>query len=290
MQAISTTNKYIVKKANAVPANANGICKPERIDWSLANVGSISEVNWPQFTLDGKTITQRVSPKGSFYLIYNKGNIFCLLTTSGEEEKNPRAEATAFQDPVHLDSCMEFFLAAEMRDRLYLNIETNARGTKHVGCGRGRKEGLSPDTNVRHRLSAEETCGLYMQPAKPAQLSQPGQEAQLNQLANLGQSAQVSQLAQPSQLDFNWGVYIQIPLAFLAQFWPSMLGVPETSTSSFESSKAKLQAFYAGQILKANFYKCGDRCRSPHFLSWCAIQSPQPDFHRPEDFGYLVLE
>ena len=41
--------------------------------------------------------------------------------------------------------------------------------------------------------------------------------------------------------------------------------------------------------LKANFYKCGDETAHPHFLSWNPIDTPQPDFHRPEFFGELVL-
>ena len=41
--------------------------------------------------------------------------------------------------------------------------------------------------------------------------------------------------------------------------------------------------------LKANFYKCGDETAHPHFLSWSPIDTPQPDFHRPEFFGELVL-
>ena len=41
--------------------------------------------------------------------------------------------------------------------------------------------------------------------------------------------------------------------------------------------------------LRANFYKCGDKTAHPHFLSWNPIDTPQPDFHRPDFFGELVL-
>lgn len=44
------------------------------------------------------------------------------------------------------------------------------------------------------------------------------------------------------------------------------------------------------EILRANFYKCGDLTAHPHFLSWNPIVSPSPDFHRPDSFGRLVLE
>ena len=42
--------------------------------------------------------------------------------------------------------------------------------------------------------------------------------------------------------------------------------------------------------LKANFYKCADGSRWPHYVSWAPIGTPKPDFHRPEFFGTLILE
>lgn len=41
--------------------------------------------------------------------------------------------------------------------------------------------------------------------------------------------------------------------------------------------------------LWGNFYKCADKTSSPHFLSWSPIDTPQPDFHRPEFFGEITL-
>lgn len=46
----------------------------------------------------------------------------------------------------------------------------------------------------------------------------------------------------------------------------------------------------APERLEANFYKCGDRTPIPHYVSWSPITTPQPDFHRPEAFGEMVLE
>lgn len=42
--------------------------------------------------------------------------------------------------------------------------------------------------------------------------------------------------------------------------------------------------------VKANFYKCGDKTSTPHFLSWAPIAVPCPDFHRPDFFGEIVFE
>ena len=41
--------------------------------------------------------------------------------------------------------------------------------------------------------------------------------------------------------------------------------------------------------VRGNFYKCGDLTAHPHFLSWNPIDTPKPDFHRPEFFGELIL-
>ncbi len=43
------------------------------------------------------------------------------------------------------------------------------------------------------------------------------------------------------------------------------------------------------QLLRANFYKCGDKTKLPHFVSWQPVLVPDPDFHRPEYFGVIVL-
>lgn len=44
------------------------------------------------------------------------------------------------------------------------------------------------------------------------------------------------------------------------------------------------------QKLMANFYKCADKTKLPHFLSWQPIPLPAPDFHCPQFFGEIVLE
>ena len=45
----------------------------------------------------------------------------------------------------------------------------------------------------------------------------------------------------------------------------------------------------APQSLRCNFYKCGDGCRKPHFLSWSPIPTAEPNFHCPEFFGVVDL-
>jgi hypothetical protein len=42
-----------------------------------------------------------------------------------------------------------------------------------------------------------------------------------------------------------------------------------------------------GTNLRANFYKCGDKLRFPHYISWNEIDLPNPDFHQSRFFGSL---
>ena len=45
-----------------------------------------------------------------------------------------------------------------------------------------------------------------------------------------------------------------------------------------------------GMTAHANFYKCGDKLATPHFLSWNPINLPEPCFHCPEFFGSICFE
>ena len=42
--------------------------------------------------------------------------------------------------------------------------------------------------------------------------------------------------------------------------------------------------------LRANFYKCADKTKRPHFVSWRPIDLPNPDFHCPQFFGEITLD
>ena len=42
-------------------------------------------------------------------------------------------------------------------------------------------------------------------------------------------------------------------------------------------------------VLRANFYKCADKTKKPHFLSWRPIDLPKPNFHCPEFFGEVKI-
>jgi hypothetical protein len=41
--------------------------------------------------------------------------------------------------------------------------------------------------------------------------------------------------------------------------------------------------------IEGNFYKCADDTEFPHYVSWNPVNTPAPDFHRPEFFGEIYL-
>lgn len=45
----------------------------------------------------------------------------------------------------------------------------------------------------------------------------------------------------------------------------------------------------AGCRSAANFYKCGDETEFPHYGAWSPVETPAPDFHRPDFFGEIVF-
>lgn len=45
----------------------------------------------------------------------------------------------------------------------------------------------------------------------------------------------------------------------------------------------------APSVLWFNIYKCGDGLKKPHFISLFPIDTPEPDFHRPESFSCASL-
>jgi hypothetical protein len=68
-----------------------------------------------------------------------------------------------------------------------------------------------------------------------------------------------------------WAVTYRIPVSFLRALFPGYELTP-------------------GKVIRANCYKCGDLTEKEHYLSWNPVTSKTPDFHRPCDFGAMLLE
>jgi hypothetical protein len=56
------------------------------------------------------------------------------------------------------------------------------------------------------------------------------------------------------------------------------------------SNYARVDVPKRGRSWRANLYKCADSSSHPHWLSWSPVDTPKPDFHRPEFFGKLIFE
>ena len=76
--------------------------------------------------------------------------------------------------------------------------------------------------------------------------------------------------AQTARTPDGWELTYRLPLTFLRVLYPALSLTP-------------------GTVLRANCYKCGDLTPEPHYLSWNPVTSAKPDFHRPCDFGRMVL-
>lgn len=106
-------------------------------------------------------------------------------------------------------------------------------------------------TNASHRVTREHPIRLT-----------DGQIAQIRRYASCG-----TRPFEEMEGLFAWELMIAIPF--------SLIG---------------LDAAHLPSGLRGNFYKCGTKTASPHFLSWAPIATEKPDYHRPEFFGDLIFE
>jgi hypothetical protein len=155
-----------------------------------------------------------------------------ILLSSHVVEDDIRTVFHHDNDPVHRDSCVEFFIAPG--DGSYFNFEFNARGVTYAARGVGR----------------EDSAPLPIEAVK-----------KIRRYSSLD----VEHAAQGGNSGF-WTLGIAVPLSLF-------VGTPleNPGTRSFG----------------ANFYKCGDDTRQPHFVTWNPVGTEEPDFHRPEYFGFL---
>lgn len=72
--------------------------------------------------------------------------------------------------------------------------------------------------------------------------------------------------AAPFQTERGWGIEFRIPAHFIRLYMPE---------------------FSMEGICGGNFYKCGDKTPTLHYLSWAPLSCDTPDYHRRQDFGTL---
>lgn len=74
---------------------------------------------------------------------------------------------------------------------------------------------------------------------------------------------------QPFNTENGWGIEFEIPVRFIQLYMPE---------------------FEIGKDAEGNFYKCGDKTKTPHYLAWSPLSCNKPDFHRRQDFGTFVFD
>ncbi len=66
--------------------------------------------------------------------------------------------------------------------------------------------------------------------------------------------------------------------------WEILVFIPETSLKKIFG----LSEINENTVMSGNFYKCDENAGAP-FGSWSPVNSPAPDFHRPECFGKILI-
>ena len=66
--------------------------------------------------------------------------------------------------------------------------------------------------------------------------------------------------------------------------WSVLLTIPAALPEALFGA-----ALRSGLRLRGNFYACGDETPAPYYAAWNPVETPAPDFHRPEFFGELLL-
>lgn len=120
---------------------------------------------------------------------------------------------------------------------------------------------LRPSDDLRYfNFEFNPNCALYL-----------GFGANMPELTRLVVQDEAA-LFQPraTALPDGWQIDYRVPFRFIQRFFPNF--APKT-----------------GLRMYGNFYKCGDLTKKPHYLAWNPIRCDTPQFHRPLDFGQLIL-
>ena len=87
----------------------------------------------------------------------------------------------------------------------------------------------------------------------------------------LVQDEQAQFAPRPARTADGWELTFRVPVSFVRRFVPDFALTP-------------------GTALRANCFKCGELTPQPHYYSWNPVTSETPDFHRPCDFGQMLLQ
>lgn len=125
-EEINGMKSYLVKTCDS----------KEDINWSEIPAAKIDEYRW----------VEGYEPEAYAQLVYVRGEGFiCKMTCI---ESSPKATYKEQNDPVCLDSCLEFFAIFDGGDK-YVNIEANSIGTQYLAIGKNRESRMD---NIHRRM------------------------------------------------------------------------------------------------------------------------------------------
>ena len=127
------------------------------------------------------------------------------------------------------------------------------------------------DTSVGY-FNVEINCGgvmlVHFQPAPASDIRQmPIEQCEKIEIWHELPRTVEPEIAEPTV----WQVAYRLPLEILGPF-------------------VEIASPNPGVTWMGNFYKCADRTSHPHWLSWSPIDTPGPNFHRPDSYGALRFE
>jgi len=197
------------------------------------------------------------APKTLLWLGRSESGIYLHFVV---EEIEKRINHHCDNAPVWEDSCVEFFVALPSENHYY-NFEFNSLGC----CLAARRKSREDYVLFGHeQLALIKRC--------------PGGESVSPDAVVAGSAKQ--QVFKPGIADKTAGLF------------PKGVGKPGLVWSLTVYIPFRLLGIDCESlpsVLKANFYKCCSACSEKHYLSWSPVHSAKPDFHRPEDFGFLFV-
>ena len=160
-------------------------------DWSAVPAVSLKDCGW----------TPETPVRAKAQLCCDRTDLHVRLEA---EEPAIRATYSGTLDPVHLDSCLEFFFAPRGDDQRYLNFEWNPLVALDLGFGAGRAD--------RVRQIVQDPKGLF----RPA----------------------------PFSTDTGWGISFRIPLRFLRLYFPDYAFSGEAAGNFFKCGDETVQPHF----------------------------------------------
>lgn len=196
--------------------NTDLLSDPQAIDWQKAEKAEINNFPWAE--AEGAYY-----PISSFYILHQAENLYILLLTQGEYEKEPRAEVEIAQGPVHQDSCLEFFLAPYVDSDLYFNFEVNPKGYYKIAVGGSRKD--------RYQLQPEDLSDFIIQGLKPDQVCLEDESA-----------------------NYDWGVFLKIPLKSLDKIAKNLM--PKATNLTRDPDIMRMNVYKCGDLTEVPHFAC----------------------------------